>query len=150
MIVCYVFLTVILSSYENVPSHRLSVPGKLSPWVSGTGPSPSPLAPSKMGEFWPYFQIFPGKEACDMMRQSFPASPNPRHSCSQAAPAAPEANLPWSVSALSGAGSSHTRGLLLHHPPAPELRAREEQAGSGLRASRDLLSSSKLSSVSHP
>lgn len=150
MIFCYVFLTTILSSYENVPSHRLKVPGKLSPWVRVTTPSPSPLAPSKIGEFWSYFQIFPGKGAHDMIRQSFPASPNPRRSCSQTFPAAPEVNLPWSVSALSGTGSPHTRSLLLHHPPASELRAREEQVGSGLWASRDLLSSSKLSSVSDP
>lgn len=76
-------------------------------------PTPTPqgsAAPSEVREHWSYFQIFPGKGAHDMIRQSFPVSPNPRHSCSQTFPAAPEVNLPWSVSALSA--------LALHTPEA--------------------------------
>lgn len=43
---------------------RLKVPGKLSPWVDVTIPSPQGKAdPSKPGEYLSYFQIFPGKGA---------------------------------------------------------------------------------------
>lgn len=49
--------------------------------------------PNKIGEYLSYFQIFPGKGAHDIIRQSFPVSQNPRHSWYQTFPAAPEVNF---------------------------------------------------------
>lgn len=77
-----------------VPCHRLKVVCKLSPWVNVTIPLLQGNAgPSRMGEYLSYFQIFPGKGAHYIIRQSFPVSQNPRHSWYQTFPAAPEVNF---------------------------------------------------------
>lgn len=94
---CVYFITAktFLSSHENVPSHRLKVPDKISLWVNVTMFSSQGNAdPCRIGEYSSYFQIFPGKGAHDIIRQSFPVSQNPRHSWYQTFPAAPEVNLP--------------------------------------------------------
>lgn len=65
-----------------------------SPWVNVTIPSPQGNAdPSKIGVYLSYFQIFPGKGAHYIIRQSFPVSQNPRHSWYQTFPVAPEVNF---------------------------------------------------------
>lgn len=120
-----------------------------SPWVNVTIPSPQGNAdPSKIGEYLSYFQIFPGKGAHYIIRQSFPVSQNPRHSWYQTFPAAPEVNF-------SLVSKCFVRHWLFTHSKAlvtssPSIRAEgpEEQAGERtLRASWHFLLSSCLTRI---
>lgn len=111
------------------PCHRLKVLCKLSPWVDVTIPVLQGNAdPSRTGEYLSYFQIFPGKGAHYIIRQSFPVSQNPRHSWYQTFPAAPEVNFFLVSKCFVRPLTLHTlRGSCYNSPPTPASLGQRHQ-----------------------
>lgn len=112
---------------------------------------------SRIGEYLSYFQIFPGKGAHYIIRQSFPVSQNPRHSWYQTFPAAPEVNFFLVSKCFVRPLTLHTLEGSCYIPPhtTSELRAPSNRLVGGLRgpcetSSRACISSAMMDGRSPP